>query len=162
MHIIPIICLLTALALLCALSWIDFKTRLLPNKLVLPFALTGFAFHIATSGVHLSFNEMILGGAAGYCLLYSIRFVANKIYKTDSLGLGDVKLMGAGGLWLGFDMLMMALVIGSGVALIHGLIYGLWQARKTGEKLNLSKLQIPAGPGFAVGLILSAGIMLFS
>ena len=49
---------------------------------------------------------------------------------------------------------------GAMVALLHGLGYAFRQARKTGEKPDFVNLQIPAGPGFAIGLI-ACGILKF-
>jgi leader peptidase (prepilin peptidase)/N-methyltransferase len=159
MTIIAILCLTTAALLLIALSWIDLKVRLLPNKLVLPLALLAPLFHYATAFSYLSPLHIIIGGIGGYAILYTVRAVANYSYKQDALGLGDVKLMAAGGLWLGFDMLMIALVVGSAASLLHGFAYGLYQAQRTKTKLNLNKLQIPAGPGFAFGLVVSAYLL---
>lgn len=149
-------CLIAALGLLVALSVIDLKVRLLPNVLVLPFALLGIFFHIATKWHYLDMTGMLLGGLAGLGLLYLIRMAANHIYQQDALGLGDVKLMGAAGLWLGFDMVMMALSLGAFAGLLHGIAVGLLTAYKTKTKPNFHRLQIPAGPGFAVGIVLVA------
>ncbi|MCB9988506.1 MAG: prepilin peptidase [Rhodospirillales bacterium] len=157
---IAYICLLAALALLAALSVIDLRTRLLPDKLVAPFALLGLVFHASLSSAILSPAAIVLGGLTGFVTLYLIRAVANRLYKMDALGLGDVKLMAAAGLWLGPDAVMLALSAGAFAGLLHGLGYGLYRAWKTGRKTDFKNLQIPAGPGFAVGIIL-AGIYRF-
>jgi leader peptidase (prepilin peptidase) / N-methyltransferase len=157
---IALLCLLGALALLFLLSTIDIKTRLLPNEMVLGFATLGLVFHLTTMGQFIEIYDIAIGAAAAFSILYLIRMVANFIYKTDALGLGDIKLMTAGGLWLGLDALMIALVAGSTASLLHGLVYAHQSARKTKKKIPLSQLQIPAGPGFAAGLVI-AGIWKF-
>ena len=124
--------------------------------MVLPFALLALAFHAATALRYCSVTDILGGALIGLCVLYLIRQVANHLYQADSLGLGDVKLMGAAGLWLGVDTIALALATGAFAGLIHGFIYGLWQARQTGEKPNFSQLHIPAGPGFAVGIVIGA------
>lgn len=154
-------CLIGACGLLIALSVIDLKVRLLPNILVLPFAVLGVVFHISTSWQYLDYTQMLLGGLAGFGILYAIRAIANHLYKMDALGLGDVKLMGAAGLWLGPEMVMMALSVGAFAGLLHGVAVALWIAYKTKSKPQFSRLQIPAGPGFAVGIIVVA-IYMFS
>lgn len=153
---IALTCLITATGLLLALSVIDLKTRLLPNKLVAPFAATALLFHFSTSWHYMSLSGALLGALIGFCSLYFIRMIANRIYQTDTLGLGDIKLMSAGGLWLGPDMLMMALTIGATASLLHGLGYAIYKAGSNKEKINLSRLQIPAGPGLALGLAITA------
>lgn len=153
---IALLCLVAAAGLLIALSVIDLRVRLLPNVLVLPFALLGVVFHIATNGHYLDITSVLLGGIAGFGLLFAVRAVANHIYKQDALGLGDVKLLGAAGLWLGPEMVMMALSVGAFAGLLHGVGIALWTAYKTKSKPRFAKLQLPAGPGFAVGIILVA------
>lgn len=157
---IALFCLLGAVALLVALSIIDAKTRLLPNELVLGFATLGLVFHLTTLGTYQSLENIMLGGIMGFGSLYVLRAIANRVYGTDALGLGDVKLIGAAGLWLGPEGVMIALTIGAMAALIHGVLHAVIQRRIQGAFPDLSTLQIPAGPGFAVGIII-AGIYKF-
>lgn len=149
-------CLLAATGLLIALSVIDLRIRLLPNKLVLPFALLGILFHITTKWHYLDLTGVLLGGLAGFGTLYIIRAAANYVYKQDALGLGDVKLMGAAGLWLGPEMVMAALSAGAFAGLLHGIAVALKTAHSTKSKPQFARLQIPAGPGFAIGIALVA------
>jgi leader peptidase (prepilin peptidase)/N-methyltransferase len=148
------LCLPGAAGVLVALSVVDLKVRLLPDKLVFSFALLGVIFHFTTHFQYLSPAGMGFGFLLGAGILYVIRLVANRIYGRDALGLGDVKLMGAAGLWLGPDMVLMALTAGATAGMIHGLGVGIYQARKTRTPLRLSALEVPAGPGFAIGIAL--------
>lgn len=153
MIIFSILCLLIAVILLLILAIIDFKTFLLPNKYVFPFAILALPFHIFTDFYYLSPQAMIIGGIAGYALLWTIRFFGNKYYGQDSLGLGDVKLLGASGLWLGFDGVLFAMTLGAMVGLAHGLIYALYIKYKLKQPFSFSRLVIPAGPGFIIGIL---------
>lgn len=159
LEIIAILCLLVGLGLLILLSIIDIKTFLLPNIYVFPFAVLGLAFHFTTDFYYLGLKEVIVGGIAGYGIMYLIRAGGNKYYKQDSLGLGDVKLLGAGGLWLGFEGVLFAMTAGAFFGLLHGLGYALYLKLTTKEPFSLSRLTIPAGPGFAAGIIVIAGWM---
>lgn len=150
---IALLCLIAAAGLLIALSVIDLRVRLLPNVLVAPLALLGIIFHIVTRWHYLDITLVLLGGLAGFGILYGVRAVANHIYKMDALGLGDVKLLGAAGLWLGPEMVMMALSVGAFAGLLHGIGIALWISYKTKTKPRFAGLQLPAGPGFAVGIV---------
>ncbi len=152
---IALACLCGAVTLLIALSVVDLKTRLLPNEMVLGFATLGFVFHLTTLTSFVSVQNIFLGGFIGFASLYIVRAIANHIYKTDTLGLGDVKLIGAGGLWLGPDTIMLAMSAGAFAGLIHGVYEAFKIAKKTKTKPDFSRLQIPAGPGFAIGLVLA-------
>ena len=104
---------------------------------------------------------MLLGAALGAGLLYVIRFFANRHYGRDTLGLGDVKLLGAAGLWLGLEGTLQAITLGAFAGLIHGIVYAFYISRKNKTAFSISQLMIPAGPGFAVGIFL-AGYFLFA
>lgn len=145
-----------ALFFLCLLTIIDLKIRLLPNKYVAGFLFTGLVFHFVTKFEFVELGSLIAGAFSGAGLLYLIRAVANKYYKQDTLGLGDVKLMGAAGAWLGIEYIFLALSIGAFAGLIHGVLYAFYVHKKTGERLQLSKLKIPAGPGFIAGILITA------
>lgn len=159
LEIISILCLACAFGLLVLLSIIDLKTFLLPNIYVAPFALLGILFHISTGFYYLDAETIMIGGLVGYMTLYLIRFAGNKYYGQDSLGLGDVKLLGAAGLWLGYEGVLFAMTVGAVAGLLHGLAYAVIIKIKTKQPFNIRRLVIPAGPGFAVGIILVAGWM---
>jgi prepilin signal peptidase PulO-like enzyme (type II secretory pathway) len=144
------------LALLIALSVIDLKEKILPDKLVAGFAALGLAFHISTSFTYLSLIDMGLGALMGGGLLFAIRTLANKYYGRDTLGLGDVKLLAAAGLWLGPHFILIAMSIGALAGIAHGAGESFYRWRKTGEKPNLGALSVPAGPGFAAGIVITA------
>jgi leader peptidase (prepilin peptidase)/N-methyltransferase len=150
--LIALLCAIAACGLLVALSVIDLRVRLLPNKLVLPLAILGVIFHTVMGWAYITPLDMIAGGAMGFGILYGIRYTANRLYKMDTLGLGDVKLMGAAGLWLGPDGVLMALILGAMLGMAHGLIVAFYLSRQSGKKINLNTLEVPAGPGFALGI----------
>ncbi len=153
-------CLAGASALLLALSAVDLKTRLLPNEMVLGFAILGLVFHLCTMAAFVSPADIVLGGVEGFGSLYLLRAAANRWYDADTLGLGDVKLIGAAGLWLGPDGVMIAMALGATASLLHGLVIASIAKHRTGGGLNLAQLALPAGPGFACGIVL-AGLWKF-
>lgn len=159
---IALSCLIGAVALLTSLSLIDMRTRLLPNEMVLGFATLGIVFHLTTLAQFVTPVHVVLGGVVGFTAMYLIRAVANRFYEQDALGLGDVKLIGAGGLWLGADTIMLGMALGAMAAVLHGLFYGIFESYRTGRKADFLNLQIPAGPGFAIGLIICGIIQFWS
>jgi leader peptidase (prepilin peptidase)/N-methyltransferase len=140
------------------LSVCDLKTRLLPNEMVLGFATLGLVFHMTTMARFISIENIALGGIMGFSILFVIRVIANRHYKEDALGMGDVKLLGAAGIWLGPDGIVIAMGGGAVLALLHGLFYGIWLSRRDGTKVDFSRMKVPAGPGFALGILIT-GIM---
>ena len=57
------------------------------------------------------------------------------------------------GIWLGIEGVLFALSLGAFAGLIHGLGYAVYISWKDKTPVNLHRLAIPAGPGFAVGII---------
>ena len=156
---LSLLCLFSAVLVLIILAIIDFQTRLLPNIWVGLFAVLGIIFHTISREAVLSWEGALLGALGGFGLLYTIRLIANAHYKQDSLGLGDVKLLGAAGIWLGFQPVMIAMSVGAFAGLGHGLIYAIYLARKKQETLSLRLLKIPAGPGFVFGILVSGSMV---
>jgi len=148
-------CVIAGAAILALLSWIDLKTWLLPNKWVLPFAILGFAFHGFMKFSLLPAHELIFGALLGSGILYVIRMAGNAYYKQDTLGLGDVKLLGAAGFWLGLEGVVIAMTAGAFAGVLHGIGFAFWKSAKDKQPLNLKKLMIPAGPGFCAGIVVA-------
>jgi leader peptidase (prepilin peptidase)/N-methyltransferase len=148
MDIIAIICALIALIALLWMGWIDLKLWILPNELVLLLALTAIPFHFSMGWIYADIITIALGGLIGGGTLWIIRAVANRIYGMETMGLGDVKLMAAGGLWLGPQFILMALSLGALCGVLHAVILALK------NKQSLNRMMLPAGPGFIAGLII--------
>ena len=134
------------------MSWRDIKEYILPNELNAALAITFCAFHIATHWQIIDPISALCGAVAGGGFLLAIRAVANYFYKDDVLGLGDVKLMAAAGLGLGFPNIMLALSAGAFAGLFHGAMIALYLERKTGQKQNLGQINVPAGFGLSIGI----------
>ena len=160
-EVLALLCLIAAPLLLLALSIIDLKHWIRPDELNLALGITGIAFHIFTAYRFLGIEDMLMGAALGAGLLYVIRHFSNRHYGRDTLGLGDVKLLGAAGLWLGLEGTLEAITLGAFAGLVHGIVYAVYIARKNKTAFTVSQLSIPAGPGFAVG-IMAAGVHLFA
>ena len=152
--------ILIAIILLITLAIIDFRTYYLPNIYVFTLAVAGVLFQLITQATLLPIGLIITGALTGFFSLYLIRLIANHHYKTDTLGLGDVKLMGAAGIWLGLDGILMALTFGALAGLVHGLIYATYLKLYKRQSINFGQLNIPAGPAFIFGNFI-AGIPLY-
>jgi leader peptidase (prepilin peptidase) / N-methyltransferase len=107
-------------AMLIAVAGIDLEHRIIPNKIVVPMAVFGVA---ATAAVRPDFLvEALIAGAAAFTFMFVIALVHPK-----GMGMGDVKLAGVMGVYLGLSVvpgLLLGFLSGSlvGVAIIarHG------------------------------------------
>ena len=128
--------------LLVPVTLIDLEHRIIPNKLTLPFAIAAVAIGAALdpSGV----PEQLIAGAAAAAF-----FFAAVMAHPRGMGMGDVKLAGVMGLFLGravgpavFIGLIAGVVVGAVVMARKGVAEG----RKT---------KVPFGPFLALGSIVA-------
>ncbi|SEM88680.1 prepilin peptidase [Cryobacterium sp. TMT1-3] len=128
-----------------ALALIDLDTHTLPNAIVLPAYLVGGAL-LAASALLAGEPGRLLSAAIGGGGLFAL-YLALALVRPGGMGLGDVKLAGVLGLylgWLGWG----ALFVGAFGAFLLGGVFGLllMASRKAGRKSS-----IPFGPWMLLG-----------
>ncbi|MEX2261570.1 MAG: prepilin peptidase [Bryobacteraceae bacterium] len=134
-------------ALLVALMFTDLEQRILPDELTLGGALAAFAFawfvpvreNLAAAVLSIfgaypdwrlsSLAESALGASLPAGFLWLGGFLFEKIRHKEGLGFGDVKMMVMIGAFFGFRGALLALVLGSLLGSVVGLIY-IWAAGK--------------------------------
>ena len=139
---------LATLILAAALIWIsvtDLRERRIPDFLSLPLIVTGLIIAVYFSGEDWLFH--LLGAAAGYGLIWAILVLYRRFRGVDGIGLGDAKLLAAGGAWLGATALPYIILIASmaGLAAVVGMRL-MNQKPKDGA--------IPFGPALAAAILI--------
>jgi leader peptidase (prepilin peptidase)/N-methyltransferase len=128
-------------AALIALAGIDLDHKLLPNKIVYPLAVYGV---IATLLVERDDTvEHLIAGAGAFAFL-----LAAVIAYPSGMGMGDVKLAGAMGLYLGVSVIPALLV-----AFLSGSLVGIAILAREGAAAR--KKAIPFGVFLALGGIVA-------
>jgi Flp pilus assembly protein protease CpaA len=148
MIFLTVICAFIGLLALIWMGWIDLKLWILPNELVALFAVMALPFHFSLDWIYGGILYWFAGALLGGGSLYIIRALGNKFYGYETMGLGDIKLMAAGGLWLGPNAIFMAMAVGAFAGVAHAI--GLSRYHKK----PLAKMMLPAGPGFIAGLLI--------
>jgi leader peptidase (prepilin peptidase)/N-methyltransferase len=88
-----------------------------------------------------------LGLSIGFCSLYAIAWIGEKIFKKEAMGFGDVKLLGAIGAFLGWKAVLFTIVSSSFLGSIVGLTLIALRTAKM-------KSEIPFGPYIAAGALI--------
>jgi leader peptidase (prepilin peptidase)/N-methyltransferase len=128
-------------AALIALAAIDFDHRLLPNKIVYPLAAYGVVATLLVDRADLA--ENLIAGAGAFTFL----FLAVLAYPRG-MGMGDVKLAGAMGIYLGLSVIPALLT-----AFLAGSIVGLAMIAREGASAR--KKAVPFGVFLALGGIVA-------
>lgn len=119
---------------------IDYHHQIIPNRLVLTMFEIGliFTFIYGISNVAIAQN-MLLGMLAGGGIFLGITLLGGLVYGKEAMGLGDVKFMGALGLYFGLTNIIIIALISFLVGAILSIILLATRIKKTDE-------YIPFGP----------------
>lgn len=107
-----------------------------------------YGFSGVNSVSDLPIRSALLGGLIGACSLLAVDLLGRAIYKKESMGFGDVKLMAWAGIFLGVKGVIVALIFALWVAAVAGLI--LLRVRKRSGNQDH---QMPFGPFLAAGSV---------
>lgn len=136
---------------LIALAVIDLDTQLLPDIITLPLLWLGLALSLFSnpdgSAIFTDPRSAIIGGLVGYLSLWSIYQGFKLVTGKEGMGYGDFKLLAALGTWLGWQMLLLIVLLAAVVGLIAAMGMKIFRGHD-------SQIPIPFGPYLAAaGLI---------
>ena len=134
---------LLLLVFLAALAWTDFRRFLLPDILTLPLIVLGL---VASYRLGSDIVSSLSGTVLGYALIAGLAHYWRRRFGREGIGLGDAKLLAAGGAWLGAFDLALILLIGSGLSLAF--LLGLSMLKRT----SVYQQYIPFGPALSVAI----------
>ena len=128
---------------------IDYRLQIIPNRLNLTIFEIGiiFTFLYGLSDIAISIN-MFLGMLAGGGIFLLITLVGGLIYGKEAMGFGDVKLMGALGLFFGLSNIII-------ITLVSFLIGAILSIGLLATKIKKSDEYIPFGPFIVIATFIS-------
>ena len=128
---------------------IDYKLQIIPNRLNLTIFEVGliFAFLYGLSNVAITIN-MLLGMLVGGGIFLLITLAGGIFYGKEAMGFGDVKLMGALGMYFGFSNIII-------ITLVSFLIGAILSIVLLVSKIKKSNEYIPFGPFIVIATFIS-------
>ena len=130
--------------------FIDLKHFIIPNELTYPLIVLGFGKTFFANQNYYIFPDYlnsIIGGVAGYTIIWVIIFLYKKLKNIEGMGLGDAKLLAAIGFWFGWIALPFVLFFSSLTALIVSVPSLI-------KKTKNLQTKIPFGPYIILGCVL--------
>src|SRR4051812_2441709 len=128
-------------AMLIAVAFIDLQHKIVPNKIMLPAAVWGLVTALAFR-THMA-PELLIAGAGAFTF-----FLLAALVHPKGMGMGDVKLAGVMGLYLG-KLVIPALLI----AFLVGSVLGIGLVMRYGARSR--KVGVPFAPFMAFGGIVA-------
>lgn len=128
---------------------IDYRLQIIPNRLNLTIFEVGLviAFIYGLSNVAITIN-MLLGMLAGGGIFLLITLLGGLFYGKEAMGFGDVKLMGALGLYFGLSNIIIITLVSFLIGAILSIILLVTKIKKSNE-------YIPFGPFIVISTFIS-------
>jgi leader peptidase (prepilin peptidase)/N-methyltransferase len=134
-------------------TFIDFEHFIIPDRISLGGIPAGIALSVLVPTMQGAatrwdgFNASVMGAVAGAGILWGVGAVGKLIFKKDAMGMGDVKLLGAIGAFMGWRCVLFTIVASSFFGSFVGMGLIMWGGRKWQSR-------IPYGPYIAMGAVL--------
>jgi leader peptidase (prepilin peptidase)/N-methyltransferase len=125
---------------LISLTMIDADHKLLPDQITLPLLWAGLL--VNSFGMFVPLYDAVWGAIGGYLSLWSVYWLFKILTGKEGMGYGDFKLLAALGAWMGWQSLLVIILLSSIVGAVVGSIMLI--ASKQGRNTT-----IPFGPYLA-------------
>ncbi len=125
---------------------IDLQHQILPNVITIPGIAIGFLFSLFLPPGWLS---SLLGIVLGGGVLFAVMEAYARARGFEGLGMGDVKMLAMIGAFLGWQLMLLTLILGSFMGSLIGV--ALMASKRGGMKTAL-----PFGTFLAIGAVVSA------
>jgi len=133
------------------LAWIDLRRGIIPDWLNLAIAIVGLARAAVLDGWAAALSAGCEGIIIGV-IVWLLRQLYFMFRKFQGLGLGDVKLLAASGVWIGIAGVPVQLLVASLTALAAAGVVQL-----TGRSMT-RQTTMPFGPFLALGLLVTLAL----
>ena len=140
--------------ILFSISREDIETMLISENKLRIFAISGvfYLIYLGSSNDKINVIELILNNSFSmlivFLLMYSVHYVSYKLFRVNSLGMGDIKLSTISTLWLGIELNFISLCISFLISAIYSLHGKIFKGSKAFD-------QYPFAPFLSIGIFCS-------
>ena len=129
---------------------IDYKERIIPNRLNLTIFEVGLIYTFIEGILNINVAiDMLLGMFVGAGIFLIITLIGGLIAGKEAMGLGDVKLMGAIGLFFGWRVIIVISLIAFLLGAIVGIVVILFRRKKSSDEY------MPFGPFIVIAAFIA-------
>lgn len=149
--------LLIALTFISALLIIiisDYQTMIIPDEVLIVASIALFIEFFVAYGFSVTL-ERIGAGILAFVTMFLLKKTGDFLFKKESMGGGDIKLMFLFGLVLGYPMALISIFVASFIALPVGIYFTFkYRDQKYIDDEEIPEHSIPFGPFLAISAIL--------
>lgn len=142
---------IVVVSILLVITMIDLDQMIIPDYLNMGLLIIGIISLIIPANfnglIKITIYDQLIGLGVGVILL-AIVYLIEKIFKKEVIGGGDIKLIGAMGLLLGWQLVLFGIVFGSLIGSVIELPLRLIKIKKRDDL-------IPFGPYLVIGFLTS-------
>lgn len=139
------------ISLLIVIAFIDLDKMIIPDSLNLSILIIGVLSIVLKKNFSnillITQIDQLIGLVIGLILLLIVVFI-DKIFKKEVMGGGDIKLIGAIGLFLGWQLVLLGIILGSMIGTLIELPQRLVKIKKESEPF-------PFGPYLVIGFLIA-------
>jgi leader peptidase (prepilin peptidase)/N-methyltransferase len=138
-------------AALITASFVDFDFQIIPDEISVGGLVVGLGLSILVPRLHgtdsplIALGWSLVGVLAGGGILYGTAIIGDFIFRKESMGGGDIKLLAMAGSILGWKAVLVTFFIAPMIALVPGLLVLLFKRSHV----------IPYGPFLSLALVIS-------
>ncbi len=100
------------------LIFTDYDHQILPNPVTVPGTVVGFLFSLFPGGV--SWTDSLIGLVLGWGAIVGVSWAYRRLRGVEGMGMGDAKMMALVGAFLGWQSVLLVLVLGSFLGSLAG------------------------------------------
>ena len=123
-NMIEYILVVVFISLMTIVTVSDLYYRIVPDMILLIFLPVITTLRIISG--YMLWYEGLIGGVAAFIFLYLIALYGKKRFKQDALGGGDIKLYVLIGIFLGYELVFLSLVIAS----LAGMVFAVFRKKE--------------------------------
>lgn len=140
---LELIIVLTYISMILIIMLSDYYYMIIPDSVLIFFASLIFVEMIFINGLSFALIRL-LNGVISFVVMFSIKLLGDFLFKKESMGGGDIKLLFVFGLMMGWEMSIVSIFLGS----IIGLPISLILLKKNNEHV------LPFGPYLGIASII--------
>ena len=150
---IPFFIAIVFISMLLIIIISDYQTMIIPDEVLIPSCILILVLQFLLGGKTLVFQSL-LNGIISFLIMFLLKKLGDFLFKKESMGGGDIKLLFTFGLVFGWQMSIVSIFMASFIALPFAIYYTLkYKNQKYIEDDEIPENSIPFGPFLAVSAI---------